>query len=116
MRDKYGTDLACEDQDILYIIADSCHSGGWVDTIKSDQPLKSDHSGTQYRDVHIIAFCTAKQSCYYTAKGGDFTDRFINADSSKHIYLTNLRHIHSSGKTYSSECRTNSDISSLYDN
>ena len=78
MRDKYGIDSACEDRDILYIIADSCHSGGLVDTIKSDQPLKSDHSGTQYRDVHIIASCMAKQSCYYTAKGGDFTDRFIN--------------------------------------
>ena len=94
MREKYSADsLVYENRDILYIIADSCHSGGWVDTIKSERDLKSDHNDMQYRDVHMIASCTAKQFCYYTAKGGDFTDRFINADSSKHNLQDTSTHL-----------------------
>ena len=94
MREKYGADsLVYEDRDILYIIADSCHSGGWVDTIKSERDLKSDHNDTQYCDVHMIASCTARQFCYYTAKGGDFTDWFINADSSKHNLQDTSTHL-----------------------
>ena len=84
MRQENGSDtFEYEGRDILYIIADSCHSGGWVDAI-TKRELKSDPNEIQYRDVHMIASCRANQPCYYTAKGGDFTDRFINADSSMH--------------------------------
>ena len=85
MRQEYGSDsFEYEERDILYIIADSCYSGGWVDAIKTERRLKTDPKGIEYHDVHMIASCSAKQPCYYTGKGGDFTDRFINADSSKH--------------------------------
>ena len=84
MRQNQGSDtFEYEGRDILYIIADSCHSGGWVDAIMKRE-LKSDPKEIKYRDVHMIASCRADQLCYYTAKGGDFTDRFINADSSMH--------------------------------
>ena len=85
MRQDLGSDsFEYEERDILYIIADSCYSGAWVDTIKAERELKSDPNGTQYLDVHMIASCKDKQHCYYTAKGGDFTDHYINADSSMH--------------------------------
>lgn len=85
MREDSGSDtFEYEERDILYIITDSCYSGGWVDTVRTKRDLKCDPNGKKYRDVHMIASCTANQPCYYVAKGGDFTDRFINADSSKH--------------------------------
>jgi len=75
IRKNYVSDsFEDEERDILYIIADSCYSGSWVDTIKAERDLKYGPSGQEYRDVHMIASCTAKQICYYTAKGGDFTD------------------------------------------
>lgn len=94
MRKGSGSDsFEYEERDMLYIVADSCYSGGWVDAIKSERDLKSDPKSIQYRDVHMIASCTEDQPCYYTAKGGDFTDRFINADSSKHNLQDTSAHL-----------------------
>ena len=93
MRRKLGSDsFGYEERDILYIIADSCYSGAWVDTIKAERELKSDPNGTEYRDVHMIASCHEKHCCY-TVKGGDFTDHYINADSSMHNLQDTSAHL-----------------------
>ena len=94
MRTECGSDsYELKDRDLLFIIADCCYSGSWVEEVK-ERPYKVSPSGEKYRDVHMIASCKADEICYYTdAKGGDFTDRYINADSSKHNLVDTAAHI-----------------------
>ena len=86
MRSRYGSDsYEFANRDLLFIIADSCFSGSWVDEIKAKRVHKTAPSGENYRDVHMIASCQCNEVCYYTsANGGDFTHRYITEDSSKH--------------------------------
>lgn len=94
MRKHFGSDLyELDEVDMLFIIADSSYSGGWVEKIK-ERPYKKTPSGKQYRDVHMIASCEAHNICYYTvANGGDFTRRYITADSSKHNLVDTGSHL-----------------------
>ena len=94
MRDYFGSDLYEFDEvDLLYIIADSSYSGSWVEQIK-ERPYKKTPLGKQYRDVQMIASCQAHEICYYTvANGGDFTSRYITADSSKHNLEDTIAHV-----------------------
>ena len=94
MRDHFSSDAyELDDIDLLFIIADSCYSGGWVDEIK-ERSYKTTPSGEKYRDVHMIASCQAHEACYYTVTyGGEFTCRYITADSSKHNVENTKSHI-----------------------
>ena len=57
MRAKFKSDsFSYEERDLLFIIADCCCSGGWVDELRS-RPHKIDPNGISYRDVHMIASC-----------------------------------------------------------
>ena len=85
-----------EDRYLLFIIADSCFSGSWVEEIKAKRPLKEIPSDTRikYRDVHMIASCQSNEtSTYSIAYGGDFTRRYITADSSKHNLRDTVAHL-----------------------
>ena len=95
MRAQCGAD-SCKlrDQYLLFIIADSCFSGSWVEEIKAKRPCKTAPSGENYRDVHMIASCQSYELCYYSLNyGGDFTRRYITADSSKHNLKDTATHI-----------------------
>ena len=95
MRSHYGSDsYEFANRDLLFIIADSCFSGGWVEEIKAKRVHKTAPSGENYRDVHMIASCQSNEVCYYTAAyGGDFTRRYITADSSKHNLTPTASHV-----------------------
>ena len=94
MRTECGSDCyELKDRDLLFIIADCCYSGNWVEEIK-ERPYKETPLGEKYRDIHMIASCKRDEPCYYTvANGGDFTNRYINADSSKHNLVDTAAHI-----------------------
>ena len=94
MRTECGSDsYELKDRDLLFIIADCCYSGNWVEEIK-ERPYKVAPSGEKYRDIHMIASCKPDETCYYTvANGGDFTNRYINADSSKHNLVDTVTHV-----------------------
>ena len=95
MRTKCHSD-SCElkDRYLLFIIADSCFSGSWVEEIKANRMYIKAPSGERYRDVHMIASCRSNEICYYTiANGGDFTRRYITADTSKHNLRPTAAHI-----------------------
>ena len=82
-----------KDRYLLFIIADSCFSGIWVEEIKK-RPRKKTPSGESYRDVHMIASCLPNEtSTYSIAYGGDFTRRYITADSSKHNLRDTTAHL-----------------------
>jgi len=87
MRKECGSDsYELKDRSLLFIIADSCYSGNWVEEIKV---IKHTHKttplGETYCDVHMIASCQSHETSYYNvAYGGDFSCRYITADSSKH--------------------------------
>ena len=95
MRSCYGSDsYEFTDRDLLFIIADSCYSGSWVEEIKAKRMHKTTPSGENYRDVHMMASCRHNETCYYTvANGGDFTGRYITTDSSKHNLKASAAHI-----------------------
>ena len=79
---------------MLFIIADCCFSGSWVEEIKAKRACKKTLSGEMYRDVHMIASCQSHELCYYSLHyGGDFTHRYITADSSKHNLNDTVTHI-----------------------
>ena len=87
---------SCElkDRYLLFIIADSCFSGSWVEEIKAKRSCKTTPSDEKYRDVHMIASCRSSEICYYNvAYGGDFTRRYITADSSKHNLKDTAAHV-----------------------
>ena len=94
MRTECGSDsYELKDRDLLFIIADCCYSGSWVEEIK-ERPYRVAPSGEKYRDVHMIASCKPDETCYYTnAYGGDFTSYYINADSSKHNLVDTAAHL-----------------------
>ena len=95
MRSQCDADL-CElkDRYLLFIIADSCFSGSWVEEIKAKRPCKETPSGKKYRDVHMIASCRSNETCHYSISyGGDFTRRYITADSSKHNLRDTATHL-----------------------
>ena len=78
---------------LLFIIADSCYSGSWVEEIKKRHHKKTP-SGEIYHDVHMIASCLPNEtSTYSIAYGGDFTRRYITADSSKHNLRDTAAHL-----------------------
>ena len=82
------------DRYLLFIIADSCFSGSWVEEIRAEHQSVTAPSGEKYRDVHMIASCRSNEICYYTvANGGDFTRRYITADSSKHNLKPTAAHV-----------------------
>ena len=95
MRKECGSDsYELKDRDLLFIIADSCYSGNWVKEIRAERTHKATPSGEKYRDVHMISSCQSDKQCYYTtASGGEFTNRYINADSSKHNLTDTAAHI-----------------------
>ena len=63
MRSQYGSDsYEFKDRDLLFIIADSCYSGNWVEEIKARRIHKTAPSGENYRDVHMIASCQSKET------------------------------------------------------
>ena len=95
IKSHYGSDsYEFANRDLLFIIADSCFSGGWVDEIMAKRLPKTAPSGENYRDVHMIASCQFNEVCYYTAThGGDFTHRYITADSSKHNLKPTATHV-----------------------
>ena len=95
MRANYSADSCkLKDRFLLFIIADCCFSGSWVDEIKAKRACKTALSGEIYRDVHMIASCRSSEICYYTvAYGGDFTRRYITADSSKHNLKDTAGHV-----------------------
>ena len=86
IRGHYGSDsYEFKDRDLLFIIADCCRSGSWVEEIKAKRTKKTTPSNEHYRDVNMIASCLSNETCYYTAdNGGEFTYRYINADTSRH--------------------------------
>ena len=93
MRAKFNSDsFSYEKRDLLFIIADCCHSGGWVNELRS-RPCKYDPDGRRYRDVHMIASCGKDEECSESKKGGTFTDHFINSDSSTHNLNDTAEHI-----------------------
>jgi len=77
-------DLAHDDRDLLFIIADCCHSGGWIGYLKQYQKPIEDPSGISYHDVHIIASCSKFELCIATESGSTFTDNYVNSDSGTH--------------------------------
>ena len=84
MRAEFNSDsLSYEKRDLLFIIADCCQSGGWVDELRS-RPYKYDPNGKKYCDVHMIASCGKFEECYDSKTGGIFTDHYIHSDSSTH--------------------------------
>ena len=95
MRSQHHADsYEFKDRYLLYIIADSCFSGSWVEEIKNNCQGVTTSSGEKYRDVHMIASCRSSEICYYTvANGGDFTRRYITADSSKHNLKPTAAHV-----------------------
>ena len=95
MRTQCGADsYELNDRYLLFIIADSCFSGNWVEEIKANRPYMTAPSGEKYRDVHMIASCRSNEICYYTiANGGDFTCRYITADSSTHNLKVTATHV-----------------------
>ena len=95
MRSRYGSDsYEFTDRDLLFIIADCCYSGNWVEEIRAKRIHKTAPSGKNYRDVHMIASCQYNETCYYSvAHGGDFTRRYITADSSKHNLKDTAGHV-----------------------
>ena len=95
MRIRCGSDsYDFKDRDMLFIIADSCYSGNWVEEIKAKRMVKTAPSGETYRDVHMIASCQSSETCCYTvAHGGDFTNQYIIADSSKHNLVDTTAHL-----------------------
>jgi len=95
MRKECGSDsYELNDRSLLFIIADSCYSGNWVEEIKTKRTHKTTLSGENYRDVHMIASCQSDETCYYNVTyGGDFTRRYITADSSKHNLKPTAVHI-----------------------
>ena len=93
MRAKFNSDsFSFEKRDLLFIIADCCHSGGWVGQLRS-RPYKNDPNGISYRDVHMIASCGKYETCTDTKTGGTFTDHFINSDSSTHNLIDTAEHV-----------------------
>ena len=95
MRTQCGAD-SCKwkDRYLLFIIADSCYSGSWVEEIKAKRPCKTAPSGDKCCDVHMIASCQSQELCYYSINyGGDFTRRYITADSSKHNLKDTATHL-----------------------
>ena len=99
MRIQCGADsYDPKDRYLLFIVADSCYSGSWVEEIKAKRPYMTAALGEKYcekyRDVHMIASCNADEICCYTvAKGGDFTNWYINADSSRHNLKDTAAHV-----------------------
>ena len=56
--------------------------------------MKTAPSGETYCDVHMIASCQSSETCCYTvAHGGDFTNQYIIADSSKHNLVDTTAHL-----------------------
>ena len=93
MRQAVGSDsFNYDDRDLLFIIADCCHSGGWVDYLRETRALKEDPSGKTYRDVHIIASCRKDERCDATDRGSVFTDHYVNSDSSTHNLTDTVQH------------------------
>ena len=95
MRSQCNAD-SCELEDhyLLFIIADSCFSGSWVEEIKAKCSYKVTPRGEKYRDVHMIASCRSNEICYYNvSNGGDFTSRYITADSSRHNLRVTAAHV-----------------------
>jgi len=85
MRVKNRSDeLTYDNRDLLFIIADCCHSGGWVDYLKQYRKPIKDPNGKDYRDVHMIASCGKFELCDATESGSVFTDHYVNSDSSTH--------------------------------
>ena len=83
-----------KDRYLLFIIADSCFSGSWVEEIRAKRPYMTAQSGEKYRDVHMIASCQSNEICYYSAaNGGDFTHRYITADSNMHDLKVTATHV-----------------------
>ena len=71
------------------MLADCCHSGGWVHELQS-HPYKCDPHGIRYRDVHMIASCGKYEICTDSKIGGTFTD---HSDSSTHNLNDTVEHI-----------------------
>ena len=93
MRTEFNSDsFSYEKRDLLFIIADCCHSGGWVHELQS-RPYKYDPNCIRYRDVHMIASCDQYETCTDSKIGGTFTDHFINSDSSTHNLNDTVEHI-----------------------
>ena len=93
MRAKFNSDsFSYEKRDLLFIIADCCHSGGWVNELRR-RPYKYDPNGNRYRDVHMIASCGEGESCLDSRTGGIFTDHYINSDSSTHNLRDTVEHV-----------------------
>jgi len=93
MRAKYKSDsFSYEKRVLLFIIADCCHSGGWVDELRY-RPYKCDPNGKRYRDVHMIASCGKYETCTDSKTGGTFTDHFIHSDSSTHNLQDTVKHV-----------------------
>ena len=93
MRVKFGSDsFNHEARDLLFIIADCCHSGGWVNELKR-RPYKYDPDGKRYRDVHMIASCGKYETCTDSKIGGTFTDHYIHSDSSTHNLKDTVEHV-----------------------
>lgn len=93
MRAKFKSDsFSYESRDLLFIIADCCHSGGWVHKLRS-RPHKYDSNGRRYRDVHMIASCGQYEKCSDSNIGGIFTDHYIHSDSSTHNLNDTVEHI-----------------------
>ena len=83
-----------KDRYLLFIIADSCFSGSWVEEIRAKRPYMTAQSGEKYHDVHMIASCQSNEICYYSAaNGGDFTHRYITADSNMHDLKVTATHV-----------------------
>ena len=82
----------------LIIIADSCHSGAWVDKINLQ--LKDD----VMTNVSMIASCKATELCTDSPEGGDFTAELLRPEEAEPelsftpVLTDDLVFIHNTGR------------------